>query len=688
MPIMSWRRGSPPALVAALALILSACGSSGPPAAKGSHPDTSTHGIIKLTTTPTPGCDPIGGSTCLLPFPDNYLTVPDHSTPTGLRVSIAGAATPANAQGVHIDTTELNRNDGFSPGSALLALVPGLDFACTGIAPVTDIGASLRSGAPIVVIDTITGKRVPYFAELDAQGPVPAHRLLIVRPAVNLTEGHHYVVGLSDMRNSSGALIPAGDVFRAYRDRLRTTDRAVEARRGTIESDIETLTSAGVARSGLYLAWDFTVASTQNLAGRMLGIRNDAFSRLGTSAPTFAVTSVLDHPTAMVARRVEGTFNVPLYLTGTGAPGSRFNYGAANPGPEAVPAWTGKYYPASFICDIPTSSLSATGAVSPGKAAVYGHGLLGSNTEVEAADVQALAQRHNYVFCATKWIGMSNEDVANAVAILKNLSLFPTLADRCQQGILNTLFLGRLMDRANGFAANPAFQSGGKAVFDSHQVYFDGNSQGSIMGGAATAVSGEWTRAVLGVAGMNYSTLLQRSTDFATFAKILDPAYPSESDRLIGLDLIQMLWDRAEADGYAAHMTSHPYPGTPAHTVLMQIAFGDHQVSTVTAEVEARTIGAHVHRPTLAAGRDPDKVSFWGIPTIDHYPYSGSAIDIWDSGSPVPPVVNLAPSSGHDPHGDPRAWPLAQDQVAAFLAPGGSVTNVCGSNPCTDSPAS
>ena len=38
------------------------------------------------------------------------------------------------------------------------------------------------------------------------------------------------------------------------------------------------------------------------------------------------------------------------------------------------------------------------------------------------------------------------------------------------------------------------------------------------MGGALTAVAPDFNRAVLGVPGMNYSTLLQRSVDFDTYA--------------------------------------------------------------------------------------------------------------------------------------------------------------------------
>jgi hypothetical protein len=221
-------------------------------------------------------------------------------------------------------------------------------------------------------------------------------------------------------------------------------------------------------------------------------------------------------------------------------------------------------------------------------------------------------------------------------------------------------------------------------VFDG-TVFYDGNSQGGILGGAVTAVSTEWTRAVLGVPGMTYSTLLQRSSDFPVYQSILNPSYPDELDRIIGYPLLQMLWDRSEANGYAAHMTDDPYPGTPPHQVLMHVAFGDHQVANVTADVEARTIGAKLLRPGLAAGRSPDVEPFWGIPSIPSLPWKGSAIVYWDSGTPAPPLGNVPPFEpdfGEDPHSRPRATPAAQLQKSEFLKPDGAVVDTCSGAPC------
>jgi hypothetical protein len=149
--------------------------------------------------------------------------------------------------------------------------------------------------------------------------------------------------------------------------------------------------------------------------------------------------------------------------------------------------------------------------------------------------------------------------------------------------------------------------------------------------------------------------------------------------------VIQLLWDRGEADGYAQHITSDALPNTPTHNVLMHVAFGDHQVSDTTAEVEARTIGARGYRPVLDAGRSP-----WPrlqlIPSIGAFPFGGSAIVIWDSGTPAPPITNTPNRGGDDPHSHPRSTAAARVQKSEFLKIDGRVVDVCGGAPCHSTP--
>jgi hypothetical protein len=517
------------------------------------------------------------------------------------------------------------------------------------------------------------------------------------------------------------------------------------------------LKKAGIKRRSLFLAWDFTVASERNLSERMLHIRNDAFAQLGDTkladltiqgkAPAFRVSKV-ETDTGGLARRVTGYFDVPCYIATPGCqPGGGFVYTPGTNEPLQIP---GNTYTAKFVCNIPQSALQA-----PARGSLYGHGLFGSTGELGQGQLKDFANEHNFVFCGTTWAGMGCEidapspdpagfqhlladvqagstgpncDIPNVVTAISDLSRFNTMVDRVQEGMLAFLYLGRLMAHPQGLATDPAFRGAqGRPVIQTGTTYYDGNSQGGIIGGALAAVMVDSNRASIGVPGMNYSTLLQRSTDFGrgtgdecpparmptpsdptnlpSYACLVYKAYPNEQDRQIVFSLMQMLWDRGEADGYAWHMNKDPYDNTPAHEVLMSLAFGDHQVSNWAAAVEARTMGAYLRTPALDTFRDPTTgYQYFGeIPAIPAYPFTGSAITVWDSGpirdnctkgTAAPLFVNVpafgdCPAGqaqdqwgGHDPHEEPRNTRADRAMKAAFLAPGGVVTDQCGGLPC------
>jgi hypothetical protein len=115
---------------------------------------------------------------------------------------------------------------------------------------------------------------------------------------------------------------------------------------------------------------------------------------------------------------------------------------------------------------------------------------------------------------------------------------------------------------------------------------------------------------------------------------------------------------------------------------MLHEAFGDHQVSNLGTQIEARTIGASVHAPTLTAGRSYEVTPYYGIPAIASYPFSGSAIIPWDSGADQPPTTNTAPGTSYDPHSDPRKSALARQQKSDFLQAGGVVNDPCPGVPC------
>ena len=642
------------------------------------------HGSIDVPLPNDPAsCDPLGGERCYLPFPNDYFTVPDRRTDTGRRVRFGADTLPANTAGVHIDPTELNRNDGFSPGSAISVLLPGLDLAASGAAPVTDMARSLDRRAPIVIVDADTGKRHPYWAELDAGAPDDAHRLLFVRPTENFREGHRYIVALRNLVDTDGAEIAASPAFRAYRDRLNTHDPRLESRRDHMESLFRKLRHVGVDRDELVLAWDFTVASKRNLSERVLAMRDDAFAKLGRGAPDFQVTSVVASTRANLLREVSGTYQVPNYLTGT-ATGAVLNNGNGV-GSSPIPRQNGMLT-ARFICTVPTSAVGADGSAHPTRAALYGHGLLGSAREVLGAGSR-FATVSNTTYCATWWIGMSEDDVPSVLASLQDLSKFRTQPDRLQQSMVNFLYLGRLLKHADGFASDPAFQAAdGTPLLDLRHLEFVGTSQGGILGGATSAIAQDWTRALLAVPAMNYSTLLDRSVDFDVFALAYDPNYPDRVDREVGMLAIQMLWDRGENNGYAQHLTDEPYRNTPRKRVLLFEAFGDHQVANVATEVMARTYDARVRVPALADGRSADVDPFWDLGEVRRFPdRRGSYLVVWDFGTPTPPVENVPNRAGEDPHGMGRGQLEVLLLAQGFLERG-ELVDTCAGGPCQTLP--
>ncbi len=663
-------------------------------------------------------CQPYAARPCLFPFPDNRLTSRDAHSATGLRLNLPQSAMPVNGNGVAISTAPYQQVDGFSPGSAILLHIPQLDtqraLNRTRAVTLQNMAAYRARRAPIMVLDEQTGKRQLIYVQLDANATSAATRNLMIMPGARWQDGHTYVVVLRDLRNAAGRLIRAPSWFA----RLRDKRRLLPAERGQAHRYIrifKALVAAHVAiNRSLYATWDFTVASTRDLTGQLLAIRNSAFSQLGDTnlangqvqgaAPAFTVTAntAVTWPNGATGRQVTGLFQVPCYLQTCGDSATT-GFTFTSQGRYATPSQTaGNVGTADFECDIP----STASPTNPARIVVYGHGLLGSMAEVANAPAADLASGYNMVICATNWWGLAAPDQGFDTQAVANLNLFPVMVDRLQQGVLNTLLLGRLLDNPQGFASNPAFQQNGQSLLNTGELFYDGNSQGGIFGGITTAVSPDIRRAVLGVTGQDYANfLVQRSTDFGaptqtgSFSWLLWQTYAGDNSAryTLTLDLMDQLWDRADPVGYVEGLGPHPLPGTPPHSVLMDIAYGDHQVSMYSGAAEARSIGALAYEPgggpasalTMGDGRTANRNLFYGLQPVPlNGSYSGSVVEVWDSGpghTLSPPFANLPPTDSAinvDPHEDPRLTPAAQQQIAAFLNPQGTFVNVCGGQPC------
>jgi hypothetical protein len=627
------------------------------------------------------GCDPLDPSACLLPWPNDYFRKDG-------RLALTNAMMPRSKDGRPIEASDYNRSDGFSPGQIIVTLVPGLDLRRSGAAPVTNIGRSLARRQPIVVIDAKTLKRQLIWSELNSLPENPAERTLNISPGVGWREGHRYIVALRNLKNASGQELKPRLAFRRFRD-----GRARGPRAAHMEDIFDRLRRAGIARRDLYLAWDFTIASRQNLTQRLLSMRDRAFAGLGDrnlrdlevegSAPSLSIDEVRD---VAGGRRVAGRVAVPCFLDQPGCPpGSRFRLDG-----RGLPVSTpGNVQQARFVCFVPTSASPSNRA----RPLLFGHGLFQDASIVDQA--APVAVRANAVMCGTDFSGLSSEDIPNALSVSGDLSRLPTLADRLQQGLLNFMFLGRLMIHPLGLSSNPEFA--GK--IDTSRLYYSGVSLGGIMGGAYTSVAPDSQRSALIVPGFRFSLLLTRSTDFSRFAEVVFPTYPDRVDQAVINSMQQLIWDRGEANAYAWHMTRDPLPNTPRHTVLLHEAFGDHQVPNVAAETLARVVGARLRTPALDAGRSLDRRPFYGIDPIPSYPWAGNALVVFDIGplrpagcgapgapaclgTPPAPTTNQPPTLGVNPHAITLLESTAIEQFLNFLAPNGVFINNCGARPC------
>jgi hypothetical protein len=606
-------------------------------------------------------CDPLVPGYCGYPFPSNVYTVDDAATPTGRRVSLSPRMMPVANNGALTSPEPFGASDGFSSAGAMLALMPGVVLA--GAAGPNDVARSLEADSPTVVVDAETGERKAHFVELDVGGTEPEMRTLMIRPAERLADGRRYIVAIRGLPGADGVPLAPSPAFAELRDLLPTADPVVEARRPLYADIFQRLATAGIARADLQLAWDFTTTSRENNTGWMLHMRDEALAMVGEEGPPFTITSVETDPDARIAYAIRGTFEVPLYVDDH-RPGGRLVFGD-----DGLPEPVGTHS-VKFGLLIPKSATES----SPVALLQYGHGLLGSFNQATGGAFRDLIDDYGYaIFGVTLW-GMGQDvdgEWQDGLWIADRLSdgkidVLASMFDRLHQGMLNQLLAMRMM--RGGMAADPTYGP----LLDGDTRYYHGISQGGIFGGTYMALSTEVERGVLGVMGMPYNLLLDRSVDFNPFFALMKFSFPDPRDRALLLGLIQLLWDRTEPNGYVPYLAGDTLPGTPSHAVLMRAAVGDHQVPTLGAHLMARAAGA-VH---LDSGVRP----IWGLEAVDAAT-EGSAYVEYDFGLPEVPACNLPMTACDDPHGKVRNLTAAKEQLDLFLRTG-AIQNFCDGGVC------
>jgi hypothetical protein len=572
----------------------------------------------------TDGCENLNPLHCMLPFPSNAFLNVDNSTTTGYKVNYASNTLPSSGTTSNVEIVALNRFDGFSPSTQIMtafSTVPNL----TGVANQHSIATSLSDDHATILLNLKTGERVAHWVELDDRATNPSATIVFMRTLGALDYDTTYGVAFIGLTDLSGNPITPSDAMQAIIDGNETTSPDIESRRGAIEALIDDLELLDYQRADVKAAWVFHTASSQSILGDISTMRSDALTRLGEDGIGCTVTSSEDNygDDDKLYRRIRGTFTAPQYLESQNPPALLVR------GADGLPQYVeDAEIPYTMVIPQVLADLNESGPL-----VVFGHGFLGTG-EGTSNYLGGWAEEYKVSFVATDLYGWSTSDFDTLGLGMIDPSYFQHQAERIEQALINKMTMIRTF---KGICSDlDEMYSDGTNLVNSTDVHYMGYSLGGIYGASVVAVSPDIDRAALWVGGSGFSTFVERSTNFATFAELFShsAAYPERNDRALLIGVMQQMWDCSDPESFLPFANDGYESVIEPFSFLSIISVNDAQVPGISSDRAARTAGI----PVLdSSARLP-----YGI-TQQSGPISGSAIVYWDGGYDAMPEGNAPP---------------------------------------------
>ena len=582
-------------------------------------------GPVEVVT--TDGCENMNPLHCMLPFPSNAFLTADNSTTTGYKVNYASNTLPSSGTTSNVEIVALNRFDGFSPSTQLMTAfttVPNL----TGIANQHSIASSLSTEHATVLLNLKSGERVAHWIEVDDRATNPSATIVFMRTLGALDYDTTYGVAFIGLSDLSGDPITPSPAMQAIIDGEETTSADIETRRGEIESLIGELELLDYKRNDVKAAWVFHTASSQSILSDISTMRSDALTRLGEDGIGCTVTSSEDNygDDDKLYRRIRGTFTAPQYLESQNPPALIVR------GNDGTPQYVeDSEIPFTMVIPQILADLNESGPL-----VVFGHGFLGTG-EGSSDYLGGWAEEYKVSFVATDLYGWSSSDFDTLGYGMIDPSYFQHQAERIEQALINKMAMIRTF---KGVCSDiDEMYSDGTNLVNSTDVHYMGYSLGGIYGASVVAVSPDIDRAALWVGGSGFSTFVERSTNFATFADLFShsAAYPDRNDRALLLGVMQQMWDCSDPETFLSFANDGYDSIVEPFSFLSIISVNDAQVPGISSDRAARTAGI----PVLdSSARLP-----YGV-TQQAGPISGSAIVYWDGGYDAMPESNAPPPVG------------------------------------------
>lgn len=581
------------------------------------------------------GCQPLASeASCTLPFPSDFFRVDEGGSP---RLLLRGAAIPRTTKGRPADVLAAFRVDGASRVPTIVAVLPA-EVVPDGLPNVTDDPSrSVADDSPTFLLDD-TGKRIPHYVDLDPRPDDPRRRAIVMRPFDVLPPQTRFVVVLRGVRTADGVAPPPRG-FARLRDgrpeRIAKTPLAALAR---YERDVfPVLAAAGIARSNVQLAWDFTTGSREAPIADMTKIAAATTAWLRENAPVVEVTATKDDD-GNVFRWVRGTFTVPLFLDRDG-PGARLARDAAG-----APRQNG-VAKAKFLALVPQALRARSGRL-----VGFGHGFFGSvDSAFDAGDSRQVANTLGAVLVGTDFVGFSTDDLK---VLLDGIANVPSdgfaVVERAHQAMVSWIVLGALAASPTGFAAVAPL----RGFFEPAPLPHYFASTSAILGGTLATLDPRSERWVLQVGGAGFSYMMSRSAPFGLLDVFLRATMSDALDKNTVLATLPAALDRVDPASYV-HLFDR-------QQVLMQIAAGDVAVPNATSWLYARALGLSRTRPSIDVP---------GIPDAD--PASlRSALSIFDYGVDRAAAREPAPPPDNGGHIETRMSAATLRQIDTFFRDG------------------
>ncbi len=596
------------------------------------------------------GCSPLLHEvSCALPYPSNHFLVDDATLPSGHRVQIDGAAEMFTSNGEIADLTEFMPQDGFSRQPPIVwsfgvrvdaSSVPGMG---------ADHARTLAAGFPIALVDAATNERVPFFVDVDPRATDDAREALIMRPLVQLKANTRYVVVVSGVRATSGALpVPAAMARVVGGDAAVGSDRLLRPLLQRYETEIfPVVEAAGIARADVQLAWDFTTGSDEHVQHDLLRARALALQALAQTPPTARVTRFLQDE--QIGQKYPDRPELNWRLIELSVTGPRVvesdDAGTLLARDDDGEVRLNDVTTFNVMLVIPESVRDSD---EPIGVDFFGHGFFGDRNEMQYSKVRDFSNRTGHAEAAIDWIGMSYGDLGVVAGSMgNNVSEALRFGERLPQAIVNWLTLTALIKNGglddvttivNGATeVKPLRRPGTNTPLLRRDTFtFLGNSMGHILGGVIVALNDDIKRAVLRVGGSGLSHMMFRARPFLGFTFFLDTSLPDPLNQQILTAHLQRAADRFDPATWAPYLVDNELPeGPSAHAserrVLQQIGRGDTQVPNLGSLMHMRAMGLPWLTPSAFDAP-------FGV-TTETLPFEGSGTYMYDFG--VDPTFEL-----------------------------------------------